>query len=60
MTLRLLEATPTERAARLTYLLMSGRALTAREAAGEVGVSTRHAYRLLDKIGLVIPLYRDE
>ena len=58
--LRLLEATPTERAARLTYLLMSGRTLTAKEAAEATGVSVRHAYRILDKIGLVLPIYRDE
>lgn len=57
---RLLEATPTERAAKLTYLLVMGRKFTAHEAAEVVGVGPRGARYMLEKIALQVPIYRDE
>lgn len=56
----LLEAGPSERAIYLTYVLVSGRALTPQEAAEMTGVHLSTAYRILDRISRQVPLWRDE
>lgn len=58
--LRLLEATPTERAAKLTHLLASGERLTTEQAAEAVGVSVRSAERTLFLMSRVVPIYQDD
>lgn len=54
------EATPSERAIYLTFLLATGQALTAEEAAALVDVPVRTARRTLDRIARVAPVYMDE
>ncbi len=58
--LLLVEATPSERAIYLTYLLVSGRALTAQEAAELLDVSVRTSQRILGRIARQAPVYRDD
>lgn len=58
--LLLQESTPTERAARITFLLVRGRELTAQEAADLFNVHISTAYRTLNAISRHVPIYRDE
>lgn len=56
----LLESTPVERAALLTYWLANGRELTTVEAAESLCVSQRTAQRLFTAVSRTVPIYRDE
>lgn len=58
--LRLLESTPMERAAKLTYLLTTGRKITTDEAAELTGITPRSAERTLCLISRIVPIYQDE
>ena len=56
----LLESTPTERAAYLTYILVTGRTVTAQEAADLLAVSRRTAQRTLAVISRTVPIFRED
>lgn len=56
----LVESTPSGRAAYFTYLLMSGRELTARQLADEASVSIRTAQRTLETISQQVPIFRGD
>ncbi|MCS7260606.1 MAG: hypothetical protein NZ765_07480 [Anaerolineae bacterium] len=51
-----LECTPSERAARLAYLLALGRRMTTAEVAEALGCSERQARKLLNGLSRVLPL----
>jgi hypothetical protein len=60
ITEEIMPVTPTERAARITYLLTSvGIAMTTAEVAQVAGVTPRHALRMLDAICRMAPIYCD-
>lgn len=52
-------ATPTERVARLTFLLAKGATPTTAEAAVLVNLCNSGAYRMLDRMSLSIPLVQE-
>lgn len=54
------ESTPTERAALLTYQLLTGQQMTTTEAAQLLQVSQRTAQRMLSLISRTVPVYRDD
>jgi DNA-binding IclR family transcriptional regulator len=56
----LVEATPTERVAAVTFLLTKGDALTSAEIAERVDLTPHGARALLNRMSRVVPLYRDE
>lgn len=56
----LLESTPTERAAMITYWLANGRSLKTAEVAESLRVSERTAQRLVVSVSRVLPIYRDD
>lgn len=53
------DLSPTERAAALAYEFAHGRAYTARRISERYGISTRGAYKLVNRISRAIPLYED-
>ena len=54
------ESTPTERAAIVTYWLVSGRELSTADVAENLQVSQRTARRLFTAVSRAVPIYRDE
>lgn len=58
--MQITESTPTERAALLTYHLLTGQQMTTVEAAQLLQVSQRTAQRMLALISRTVPIYRDE
>jgi predicted DNA-binding transcriptional regulator YafY len=56
----LTETTPTERAAILTYWLVSGRPVTTADAADQLDITQRTAQRLLNTIARTVPIIRDD
>lgn len=54
------ETTPTERVARLTYVMTLGRSMTTREAAELLEVSVRTAQRTFAAISRTVPLIRED
>jgi predicted DNA-binding transcriptional regulator YafY len=56
----LLESTPTERAAQVTYWLANGKRLTTADVAESLQISQRTAQRLFTSVSRVLPVYRDD
>lgn len=55
----LLESTPTERAAYITYMLARGKALTAAEVARRTNITERGAQKMMARLSRTLPLYQD-
>jgi len=56
----LLESTPTERAAQVTYWLANGKRLTTADVAESLQINQRTAQRLVVSVSRVLPIYRDD
>ncbi len=54
------ESTRAERAAVITFALVNGKRIRAREAAERLGVSVRTMQRDLDEISRVVPIVQDD
>lgn len=53
------DMSPTERAALLVYELASGRTMTARQISERYNITTRGAYKLVNRISRTVPIYEE-
>lgn len=54
------ESTPTERGAKVTYLLLTRSSLTVAQTSNLLGLSARAAAKTLERVSRVVPIYEDE
>jgi hypothetical protein len=54
------ETTPQQRAALVTWWLVNGEGLRTQDVARITGLTCRGAYRLMESLSVVIPIYLDD
>ena len=54
------ELTAQERAAMVTYDIIMGRQLTTLEIARRIGITNMGAWKLMQRVSRVVPVYQDE